>query len=163
MGCFLSKPHQAYLGMKSSVSIFHNPDALERKMWLVDRIGCKTQVWQNVSHHDFCGIRTGPTKAWKIVHQDFMPWMHLNIVRDPQITPVTNTQARCNVLRRASCWTHTRPTWKRKVVHQRFVLRTHQNAHCVSQIAPVTKTQVWHNVSWAILVKTTPGLLGNEK
>jgi hypothetical protein len=36
----------------------------------------KTHVQCNVSYHTFCGIRTSPTGAFKIVRRRFMPQMH---------------------------------------------------------------------------------------
>jgi hypothetical protein len=33
----------------------------------------------------FCGVRTGPTRTRKIVHQSSMPRMHWNALHDPQI------------------------------------------------------------------------------
>jgi hypothetical protein len=106
--------------MKKSVSMFHTPDA---RMHYVKRRpppDAKTQVRCNLSQRAFYAIRTGPTRAWIIVQQCFVPRMHRNALRDPQIPPDGKTQVRCNLSRCAFYGKRTVPTREWKIVHRYF-------------------------------------------
>jgi hypothetical protein len=52
----------------------------------------KTHVWRNMAQRAFCGIRTSPTRACKIVRRRFIPRMHWNALRDPQFTMDAKTK-----------------------------------------------------------------------
>jgi hypothetical protein len=62
-----------------------------------DLVPSKTQVRHDVSQRTFCGIRTRPTWAWKIVCWCFMRWMHQTELCDPYIHPDAKTPVWWNV------------------------------------------------------------------
>jgi hypothetical protein len=69
----------------------------------------KTQFRRNVSCRTFYGIRTGPTRAIKILHQRCVPRTHQNALRDPQITADAKTQLWRSVFKHSLNGNHTRP------------------------------------------------------
>jgi hypothetical protein len=80
----------------------------------------KTQLRRKLSRHVFCGIRTDPTRARKIVRICFAPWMHSNPLRDQQIPPDAKTQVWHKVSQRTFSGIRTGPTQVRKMVPRHF-------------------------------------------
>jgi hypothetical protein len=83
-------------------------------------LDAKTQVRSNLSRCTFYVIRTGPIRAWKIMHQRFAPRSHQNALRDPQILLDAKTQVRCTVSQRAFYVNRTRSAREWKIMHWRF-------------------------------------------
>jgi hypothetical protein len=102
-------------------------------------------MWPNTL---FYGIRTEPTRAWKIMRRHFTPRPHPNALCDPPIDSDAKTQVRRNMSRCEFYGIYTGPTWAWKIVRRCFMPRTHLNALCDMQIAPDAKTQVRYKVSY---------------
>jgi hypothetical protein len=100
-----------------------------------------------VSWRAFCWIHTGPTRAWKIVHQRFAARTYRIALHDPLIPLDAQTQGRCIVSRCTFCQIRTGPIRKWKNVHRLFTPRTHWNALSDLEIPPDAKTQIRCNVS----------------
>jgi hypothetical protein len=66
--------------------------------------------------------------------------MHVNALRDPQVTTNAKTKFWCNVSRRALWGIHTGLTRAWKIMRRRFTPETHQNALRDPQIPPDAKT-----------------------
>jgi hypothetical protein len=132
----------------NSVLTFCISDAPKCTMWPTDPTGCKkTQVCRNVSWRTFCGIRTGPTETWKIVHRCITPRTYHNTLCDPQIPRDAKTQVRHNVSQHTFYGNHAGSTWAWKIVCRCFAPRSYQNAVRDLQILPDVKTEVRCNMS----------------
>jgi hypothetical protein len=90
-----------------------------------DPTGRKAQVWRNVSLCAFYGIRTGPTRGWKILRWCFAPRTHRSALRYPQIPLDAKTQVWCNMSRCTFYGNCIGPTRAWKIVHRCFAPRMH--------------------------------------
>jgi hypothetical protein len=120
----------AHPSMKYSAWTFHASDAPDCTTWLTDLTGCK-----NTSS----ALRVSVCFLWKpqrshlvgnIVRRRFVPGMHQDALRGPQIPLGVKTQVWHNVSWRAFYENSTGPTWARKIVRWRFAPQTHLNALC---------------------------------